>query len=148
MLFRAIDDLADVDQCVLLTVSEDQMRAASIASMTMRLVGLSSASRIRIGRSGALMAGAASSAAPSAIRRRAVKRKRLPPSGGHSTAMAPPMRPVRWRDIARPRPVPPKRREIELSAWTDQSDLPTGVPVVVTKVIGPDSVEVVAAAAG
>lgn len=41
-----------------------------------------------------------------------------------------------------------QNRTIELIAWTNQIDLPTGAPVVVTKVIGPDSVEVVAASLG
>jgi len=41
-----------------------------------------------------------------------------------------------------------QNRTVELTAWTNQTDLATGVPVVVTKVVGPDSVEVVAAPLG
>jgi hypothetical protein len=41
-----------------------------------------------------------------------------------------------------------QNRTVELTAWTNQTDLATGVPVVVTKVVGPDSVEVIAASAG
>jgi hypothetical protein len=40
-----------------------------------------------------------------------------------------------------------QNRTVELTAWTDQAELPTGATVVVTRVIGPDSVEVVAASA-
>ncbi|HEY4258748.1 MAG TPA: hypothetical protein VGM98_01255 [Schlesneria sp.] len=40
-----------------------------------------------------------------------------------------------------------QNRTVELIAWTDQAELPTGATVVVTKVVGPDSVEVVAASA-
>jgi hypothetical protein len=40
-----------------------------------------------------------------------------------------------------------QNRTVELIAWTSQAELPTGVSVVVTKVVGPDSVEVVAASA-
>lgn len=40
-----------------------------------------------------------------------------------------------------------QNRTVELTAWTDQAELPTGSPVVVTKVVGPDSVEVVSASA-
>jgi len=36
-------------------------------------------------------------------------------------------------------------RTVELSAWTEQAELPTGVPVLVTRIVGPDTVEVVAA---
>lgn len=38
-----------------------------------------------------------------------------------------------------------QNRTVELTAWTDQAELPTGATVVVTKVVGPDSVEVTAA---
>jgi len=41
-----------------------------------------------------------------------------------------------------------QNRTVELNAWTGQSELPTGAAVVVTKVVGPDSVEVEAASAG
>ncbi|MBS0201996.1 MAG: hypothetical protein JSS49_03790 [Planctomycetes bacterium] len=40
-----------------------------------------------------------------------------------------------------------QNRTVELTAWTDQSELPTGSTIVVTRVIGPDSVEVSAASA-
>jgi hypothetical protein len=40
-----------------------------------------------------------------------------------------------------------QNRTVELTAWTDHAELPTGATVVVTRVIGPDSVEVVAASA-
>ena len=40
-----------------------------------------------------------------------------------------------------------QNRTVELTAWTEQSELPTGSTVVVTKVVGSDSVEVVAASA-
>jgi len=40
-----------------------------------------------------------------------------------------------------------QNRTVELVAWTDQAELPTGATVVVTRVLGPDSVEVVAASA-
>lgn len=40
-----------------------------------------------------------------------------------------------------------QNRTVELTAWTDQSELPTGSTVVVTRVIGPDSVEVVSTSA-
>jgi hypothetical protein len=40
-----------------------------------------------------------------------------------------------------------QNRTVELIAWTDQAELPTGATVVVTKVVGPDSVEVVAVSA-
>jgi hypothetical protein len=40
-----------------------------------------------------------------------------------------------------------QNRTVELTAWTDQSELPTGATVLVTRVVGPDSVEVVAASA-
>lgn len=36
-------------------------------------------------------------------------------------------------------------RTVELAAWTEQAELPTGVPVLVTRIVGPDTVEVVAA---
>lgn len=39
-----------------------------------------------------------------------------------------------------------QNRTVELNAWTEQAELATGAAVVVTKVIGPDTVEVVAAA--
>ncbi len=38
-----------------------------------------------------------------------------------------------------------QNRTVELTAWTDQAELPTGTTVVVTKVVGPDSVEVTSA---
>ncbi len=38
-----------------------------------------------------------------------------------------------------------QNRTVELTAWTDQAELPTGSTVVVTKVVGPDSVEVASA---
>ena len=37
-----------------------------------------------------------------------------------------------------------QNRTVELIAWTEQAELPTGASVVVTKVVGPDTVEVVA----
>lgn len=40
-----------------------------------------------------------------------------------------------------------QNRTVELTAWTDQSELPTGSTIVVTKVVGPDSVEVASATA-
>lgn len=40
-----------------------------------------------------------------------------------------------------------QNRTVELTAWTDQAELPTGTTVVVTKVVGPDSVEVVSTSA-
>jgi hypothetical protein len=40
-----------------------------------------------------------------------------------------------------------QNRTVELTAWTDEAELPTGTTVVVTRVVGPDSVEVVAASA-
>lgn len=40
-----------------------------------------------------------------------------------------------------------QNRTVELAAWTEQSELPTGVPVIVTRIVGPDTVEVVAAKA-
>lgn len=40
-----------------------------------------------------------------------------------------------------------QNRTVELTAWTEQAELPTGTTIVVTKVVGPDSVEVVAASA-
>jgi hypothetical protein len=40
-----------------------------------------------------------------------------------------------------------QNRTVELTAWTDQAELPTGATVVVTKVVGSDSVEVTAASA-
>ena len=39
-----------------------------------------------------------------------------------------------------------QNRTVELSAWTDQAELPTGSTIVVTRVVGPDSVEVAASA--
>lgn len=38
-------------------------------------------------------------------------------------------------------------RTVELTAWTEKSELPTGSSVVVTRVIGPDSVEVASSSA-
>ena len=35
-----------------------------------------------------------------------------------------------------------QNRTVELSAWTDRSEIPTGATVLVTRVVGPDSVEV------
>ena len=40
-----------------------------------------------------------------------------------------------------------QNRTVELTAWTDQAELPTGTTVVVTKVVGSDAVDVVAASA-
>jgi len=40
-----------------------------------------------------------------------------------------------------------QNRTVELTAWTSEADLPTGIPVIVTKIVGPDAVEVVAASA-
>lgn len=40
-----------------------------------------------------------------------------------------------------------QNRTVELAAWTEQAELPTGAPVVVTRIVGPDTVEVVAAKA-
>ena len=34
-----------------------------------------------------------------------------------------------------------QNRTVELSAWTDRSEIPTGATVLVTRVVGPDSVE-------
>jgi hypothetical protein len=41
-----------------------------------------------------------------------------------------------------------QNRTVELNALTEQSELPTGAPVVVSRIVGPDTVEVVAASAG
>ena len=38
-----------------------------------------------------------------------------------------------------------QNRTVELTAWTEQAELPTGTTVVVTRVVGPDSVEVMSA---
>lgn len=38
-----------------------------------------------------------------------------------------------------------QNRTVELTAWTDQDELPTGAEVVVTRVVGPDAVEVATA---
>ena len=35
-----------------------------------------------------------------------------------------------------------QNRTVELSAWTDRSEIATGASVLVTRVVGPDSVEV------
>ena len=40
-----------------------------------------------------------------------------------------------------------QNRTVELTAWTDQAELPTGSAIVVTRVVGPDAVEVSAASA-
>ena len=40
-----------------------------------------------------------------------------------------------------------QNRTVELSAWTDRSEIATGATVLVTRVVGPDSVEVSLAAA-
>jgi hypothetical protein len=37
-----------------------------------------------------------------------------------------------------------QNRTVELSAWTENMELPTGASVVVTRIVGPDSVEVLA----
>ena len=47
---------------------------------------------------------------------RASNQKRLPCPGSLATPTSPPISCARWRVIARPRPVPPKRRVVELSA--------------------------------
>lgn len=39
-----------------------------------------------------------------------------PRPGSLSTETSPPIRSAKWREMARPRPVPPKRRVVEASA--------------------------------
>ena len=51
----------------------------------------------------------------------AVKWKRLPFPGSLSTQIRPPISSTSSMVIASPRPVPPKRREVELSAWLKAS---------------------------
>ena len=64
--------------------------------------------------------------------KRAVKWKRLPCPTSLSTQIRPPMSPTNWEQMASPRPVPPNRRVVELSAWVKASKidrcLSAGIP--------------------
>ena len=51
------------------------------------------------------------------------KRNVLPTPGWLSTAIAPPISSTSRRQIARPSPLPPKRREIEPSIWVNSSNM-------------------------
>jgi hypothetical protein len=66
---------------------------------------------------GVVCAGRSAACSPAATRpKRAVKWNVEPRPGALSTHRRPPIRSTSWRLIVRPRPVPPKRRVVELSA--------------------------------
>ena len=55
--------------------------------------------------------------APAAFATRTVNQKVLPRAGSLSTSISPPISSMSRRQMTSPRPVPPKRRVVEPSAW-------------------------------
>ena len=63
--------------------------------------------------------------------KRAVKWKVLPWPGALSTQILPPIICRSWREIVSPKPVPPKRRVVEPSAWVKASKMRTCFSAVI-----------------
>ncbi len=100
--------------------STAQPKACSRSASAARASGRSSTSSTRrpCSMAGAGGAGAGASATPS----QAVNQNRLPRPGALSRPISPPISRARWRLSARPRPVPPWRRVVALSACSKASN--------------------------
>ena len=113
--------------------------------MMCRLVGLSSATSTRAGgiagTAGGRRARLATGSAASDGGAGTQKRKVLPSPGTLSTVISPPISSTSWREIARPRPVPPRRRVAAESTWVKRwkscrlaaSGMPTPVSRTATR---------------
>ena len=92
-------------------------------------------SRIRIRKPRSRLPGALDTAASSSIKGRRIQ-KRLPRPSSLSTPIAPPIKRVSSREMVVPRPVPPKRRVVDSSAWRKRSkscgSLSGGMPIPVS----------------
>ena len=91
------------------------------------MVALSSATRTcnPTGDAGSVCCGAtvARTGTAAASGRRMSNRKSLPIPGSLSTAIEPPISVTSRRQIAKPSPLPPKRREIDPSTWVKSSNI-------------------------
>ena len=105
-----------------------------ISSRILRLIAWSSTTSTRIP---CTSAGSLRRAGWSPSPKRAVKRNVLPTPSPLSTQMRPRIISTSCCEIARPKPVPPKRREVELSTWLKESKicacLSGGMPIPVSR---------------
>ena len=109
-------------------------QARVISSRICRFVSLSSTIRTRVPLR-SIVSGAA--AAVSSISSRAVKAKVLPTPSALETDRLPPIIPTSCEAMFNPRPVPPKRRVVDASAWVKASKifccLAAGMPMPVSR---------------
>ena len=125
------------------TISRAHPTEAMTAVRTCWLVTLSSAASTRRGEASASSSNRPSSnsiASPAVARSRgAENRKVVPRPSVLSKAMRPPIIWASSAEMARPRPVPPKRRVAELSTWTNFSNstacFSAGMPTPVSRTV-------------
>ena len=101
------------------TPSARRPHAVSISTRILRLVALSSTTSTRRPRSAAASIRSPRAPPSGARSRRSVTWKVLPRPGSLSTQMRPPMSSTSCEAMASPRPVPPWRRVMEPSTWTN-----------------------------
>ena len=104
-------------------------KVSSISASAARALALSSTTSAR---RSVRIAGRSAPAPPwpSSIPSGTVNVKQLPAPGVLSTEIVPFISSTSWREIDRPRPVPPYRRVVELSAWVKESNRYSSWPAV------------------